>query len=47
MTLEEALAQIRAEGHSRLPVYREQLDDIVGMVHIKDVFAYVGQPEAF
>lgn len=47
VTLEQALEQIRAEGHSRLPVYREQLDDIVGMVHIKDVFAYVGRPEAF
>jgi magnesium and cobalt transporter len=47
VTLEEALQQIRAEGHSRLPVYREQLDDIVGMVHIKDIFAYVGRPEAF
>ncbi len=47
MTLEEALDLIRREGHSRLPVYREQLDEIVGMVHIKDVFAYVGKPEAF
>jgi magnesium and cobalt transporter len=47
VTLEEALQQIRAEGHSRLPVFREQLDDIVGMVHIKDIFAYVGRPEAF
>ena len=47
VTLEQALQQIRAEGHSRLPVFREQLDDIVGMVHIKDVFAYVGRPEAF
>ncbi|HEY7579667.1 MAG TPA: hemolysin family protein [Acetobacteraceae bacterium] len=47
VTLEQALQQIRSEGHSRLPVYREQLDDIVGMVHIKDVFAYVGRPEAF
>ena len=47
VTLEQALEQIRAEGHSRLPVYREQLDDIIGMVHIKDVFAYVGRPEAF
>ena len=47
VTLEQALEQIRTEGHSRLPVYREQLDDIVGMVHIKDVFAYVGRPEAF
>ncbi|WP_294294047.1 transporter associated domain-containing protein, partial [uncultured Sphingomonas sp.] len=25
-------------GHSRLPVYRETLDQIIGMVHIKDVF---------
>jgi magnesium and cobalt transporter len=47
VSLEEALQQIRWEGHSRLPVYREQLDDIVGMVHIKDVIAYVGRPEAF
>ena len=42
-----AVEQIRAEGHSRLPVYREQLDDVVGMVHIKDVYAFVGQPENF
>ena len=46
-TLPVALALIRADGHSRLPVYREQLDDIVGMVHIKDVYAYVGRPEEF
>ena len=26
-------------GHSRLPVYRGKLDTIIGMVHIKDVFA--------
>lgn len=25
-------------GHSRLPVYRESLDTITGMIHIKDVF---------
>jgi CBS domain containing-hemolysin-like protein len=28
---------ISREAHSRLPVYREQLDDVVGFVHIKDV----------
>lgn len=44
------LVQIFAEaGHSRLPVYRGQLDTIIGMVHIKDVFAILArggdQPE--
>jgi len=47
LTLNEAIELIRNDGHSRLPVYREQLDDVIGMVHIKDVFAYVGRPEAF
>jgi CBS domain containing-hemolysin-like protein len=33
------LVQIFAEaGHSRLPVYREKLDTIVGMIHVKDVY---------
>lgn len=34
------LAALFAEaGHSRIPVYRETLDTIVGMVHIRDAFA--------
>ena len=47
VTLEQAIEQLRTERHSRMPVYREQLDDVVGMIHLKDVFAYVGRPEAF
>jgi magnesium and cobalt transporter len=47
LTLEQAIEQIRDDGHSRLPVYREQLDEIIGMVHVKDLFPYVGRPEAF
>jgi len=36
----DALVKAFAEAeHSRLPVYGESLDEIVGMVHIKDVFA--------
>ncbi len=26
-------------GHSRLPVYRGSLDNVIGMIHMKDVFA--------
>ncbi len=46
-TLDEAITLFQREGHSRLPVFREELDDIVGMVHLKDVFAFVGRAEAF
>ena len=47
LTLDQALELIRREGHSRMPIFREQLDDIVGMIHIKDVFSYAGRPEEF
>lgn len=32
--------------HSRLPVYRESLDTVVGMIHIKDVFRILASDEA-
>lgn len=35
----DLVALFAEAGHSRLPVYREELDTIIGMVHIKDVFA--------
>lgn len=30
-------------GVSRLPVFREQLDDVIGMMHVKDVFAFIAR----
>ncbi len=47
ISFEEALAFMKRENHSRLPVYGEQLDDIVGMVHVKDLVAYSGAADAF
>jgi CBS domain containing-hemolysin-like protein len=48
---DEPLAQVielmTASGHSRLPVYRETLDDAIGMVHIKDVLAWRGDAATF
>jgi CBS domain containing-hemolysin-like protein len=38
---------VREHGHSRLPVYGENLDDIIGVVHIKDVLPSIFEPEKF
>lgn len=40
-TLTELSAAFKEAGHSRLPVYKESLDDPTGMVHIKDLLPYL------
>ncbi|MDP6604405.1 MAG: hemolysin family protein [Rhodospirillales bacterium] len=35
------------EAHSRVPVFRETLDDVIGMVHIKDVLAAITEKQPF
>ncbi len=37
--LDELTRLFQREGHSRVPIYRETLDDIIGMIHIRDLFA--------
>ncbi|MGV6802155.1 MAG: hemolysin family protein [bacterium] len=43
--LTELLKAFSAAGHSRLPVYRGDLDDPVGMVHIRDLVGILADPE--
>jgi len=45
--LDEVVRLIQAEAHSRYPIYRESLDDVIGMVHIKDVLVYWGTAKKF
>ena len=40
-TLGELLAEFRRAEHSRLPVYHETLDDLRGMIHVKDFVAWI------
>jgi CBS domain containing-hemolysin-like protein len=37
--VEAVLAVIRTQGHSRIPVYDDTVDHIVGLVHVKDLLS--------
>jgi CBS domain containing-hemolysin-like protein len=45
--LEEIARSFRQYGYSRLPVYRESLDDIAGVIHSKDVMPFLLRPKVF
>lgn len=40
-TVADALRLVREHGHSRLPVYHESIDQIVGVVHVKDLLGFM------
>ena len=42
-TLEEFMALAIENGRSRIPLYDEDIDNIVGIVYIKDLLKYVGK----
>jgi CBS domain containing-hemolysin-like protein len=40
-SLADVVATFRESGHSRMPVFRETLDEPLGMVHIRDLMAWI------
>ncbi len=45
-TIDALIDLMAREAHSRVPLYRENLDDVVGFVHIKDVLGVSRGPAA-
>ncbi|HEX9461051.1 MAG TPA: hemolysin family protein [Alphaproteobacteria bacterium] len=45
--LADLVKKMAKESHSRLPVFRESLDDIIGFVHIKDILQFWGSERPF
>lgn len=43
----DVVREFQSSGYSRLPVYQENFDNVVGVVHHKDVMKYVFAPESF
>ncbi len=46
-TLEEIYNEFKSSGYSRLPVYSERLDNIIGILFVKDIFTYLKNPAGF
>jgi CBS domain containing-hemolysin-like protein len=46
-SLEQITETFRQHHYSRLPVYRDSLDDVIGFIHSKDVLPYLPRPESF
>lgn len=36
-TVDDLIRLIKEEGHSRYPVYKESIDNIIGVIHVKDI----------
>jgi putative hemolysin len=43
-TFQEAINTIVQEGHSRIPVYEESIDEIVGILYAKDLLPFLKDP---
>ncbi len=43
----ELIAVVKDLQYSRLPVYKEDLDNVAGMIHTKDLLAYLHEPDTF
>lgn len=43
----ELLEMILESGYSRVPIYQETLDNILGVIHVKDLLPHMDQPEDF
>jgi magnesium and cobalt transporter len=44
--LAEVVKSMVEQEHSRVPVYRETLDDVIGFIHVKDILAPVAEHRA-
>jgi putative hemolysin len=41
--IEEVLRKVTESGHSRYPVYRDNIDNVVGIVHVKDLLRHAAR----
>ena len=47
LSFPELKSRIEELHYSRLPVYKGNLDNIIGMIHVKDIILYLNEPDDF
>jgi len=47
VTLEQLIDTIVAEGHSRIPVYQESIDNVIGILYAKDMLPVLAKNQEF
>ena len=45
LSVEQCIEKVQHSRHSRFPVYHETIDDIIGIIHVKDLLRLVAQDQ--
>lgn len=45
-SIEDVVPIIREKGHSRIPVYKERVDNIIGILYAKDLLSHLAQKQS-
>ena len=45
LTYDELIKQVREEGYSRIPVFEEKIDKIIGVIYLKDLFPFINEKD--
>ena len=43
INFEELIKQVREKGYSRVPVFEEKIDKVVGIIYLKDLFPHLSK----
>jgi gliding motility-associated protein GldE len=47
MNFKEVMKIVKDSGYSRLPIYKEELDTIIGILYVKDLLSHTEESESF
>ncbi len=45
LNFDELIKQVREEGYSRIPVFEEKIDKIIGVIYLKDLFPFINEKD--